>query len=72
MSANGGSAFPFTHAADDGGQCWGHGMTLRDYFAAAALPGVLAAALGNTKLDEGICAGAAYEIADAMLKERDK
>jgi hypothetical protein len=53
-------------------------MTLRDYFAAAALPGVLAAratlqvtmgATGDDMNQEGI-AEECYEIADAMLEAR--
>jgi hypothetical protein len=52
---------------------WGvteQGMTLRDYFAAKALQGMLAesggGALHNTNLSEF-----AYLIADAMLKARE-
>lgn len=43
------------------------GMTLRDYFAAAALQGVIL-------LDYGLELGAmrAYEWADAMIAQRDK
>ena len=46
------------------------GMTLRDYFAAAALSGLLA----NQKLVRGYLGSAddAYEFADAMLKRRTK
>lgn len=50
------------------------GMTMRDYFAAAALQGMLARH-GSRPFDpfgktpEGY-AGAAYAVADAMLKER--
>ena len=49
------------------------GMTLRDYFAAKALPSVIDTfAFGNsdpTDYAEGIAEGC-YEIADAMLKAR--
>lgn len=44
-----------------------HGMTLRDYFAALAMNARMQ--LGN--FDE-IIATQAYEMADAMLKARDK
>lgn len=53
------------------------GMSLRDYFAAAALQGMLCNGFmpsevsqhGHTPYDYP---GAAYEIADAMLKRRDR
>lgn len=52
------------------------GMTLRDYFAAAALPSVIVKCAGDTRARElGISAYFAmnaYEIADAMLAERAK
>ena len=47
------------------------GMTIRDYFAAAAMQGVLSN--GNTIFNEGWMKGLArgsYEIADAMLEVR--
>lgn len=43
------------------------GMTLRDYFAARALQGLLAS---NTHFDADELASQAYLHADAMLKER--
>ena len=46
------------------------GMTLRDYFAAAALTGILSSALPSAKNDE--MATLAYDMADAMLLERLK
>ena len=59
------TAFPWTH-----GDMTCTGMTLRDYFAAKALQGMLAesggGALHNTNLSEF-----AYLIADAMLKARN-
>lgn len=45
------------------------GMTLRDYFAAKALQGLLAADTGFTMYSAKI-AELAYEQADAMLKAR--
>jgi hypothetical protein len=57
-------AFPNPHLRGD------EGMTLRDYFAAKAMQGMLAesggGALHNTNLSEF-----AYLIADAMLKARE-
>ena len=47
------------------------GMTIRDYFAAAAIQGVLSNS--STKFNEGWMKGlakGAYEIADAMLEAR--
>ena len=43
-------------------------MSLRDYFAAQALQGLLA----KTDMAEASAARAAYEVADAMLAERAK
>ena len=71
MSDNtGGPAFPFVCDADFD---YGTGMTLRDYFAAKAMQGMLA----NPKLHEQILAAgqswieeSAWKVADAMLKER--
>ena len=45
-------------------------MTLRDYFAAKAMQAYLTASDTGWSFDE--LAGAAYEMADAMLKERSK
>ena len=44
------------------------GMTLRDYFAAAALQGMLANEDGDRNMENK--AGKAYYYADAMLAER--
>lgn len=49
------------------------GMTLRDYFAAKAMQGMLSAPRGKFGHRTGAAAVEdAYAIADAMLKERDK
>lgn len=64
---DGGPAFPLTSDRLD----MPRGMSLRDYFAAAALNGLLAAGGGVTKSADG-WAGTAYTLADAMLKERAK
>ena len=54
------------------------GMTLRDYFAAAALQGILSGAdrstvkyLENMRYPAGEMSSAAYNIADAMLKAKE-
>ncbi|HBP6017200.1 hypothetical protein OLM90_17175 [Pseudomonas aeruginosa] len=67
MKDNGGQAFPsesmYTSEA---------GMTLRDYFAAKAMQGLLAAQIHGF-IDtpaKGPFASMAYEMADAMLKAR--
>ena len=77
MTKDGGQAFPL------GGSDI-RGMTLRDYFAAAALQGMLASDAGMGDVEEtGVfpfhhdhaikgTAARAYKIADAMLAERAK
>lgn len=65
MSNNtGGPAFPAHHFDLAEGE---HGMTLRDYFAAKAMQALI------EKYDESPVEISleAYEIADAMLKERE-
>ena len=65
MTTNtGGPAFPGLHPSKE---CHYQdaGMTLRDYFAAKAMSGIL-----FEGLDEKKTAESAYEIADAMLKAR--
>lgn len=65
--SDGGRAFPSNRAAQ-------FGMSLRDYFAGQALAGIMANAklievLAASKQDPASCA---YEMADAMLAERQK
>ena len=48
----------------------GEAMTMRDYFAAAALQGLIASEQGELSHIHG--AADAYRYADAMLKERSK
>lgn len=48
------------------------GMTLRDYFAAKALPPIMHAGTGRWEGNYEIHAERAYKYADAMLKERMK
>ena len=54
----GGPAFPTSHN--------GFGMTIRDYFAAHAMEGLIA----NNSTDAQEIAQAAYIVADAMLERR--
>jgi hypothetical protein len=57
---DGGLAFPSEYYAEQG-------MTLRDYFAAAALQGILA---NPTEVSSSTVIKASYEYADAMLTAR--
>ena len=68
MTTNtGGPAFP-THPE---GALIHDGMTLRDYFAAKAMQGLLTATLTpNTVWSQDEAAETAYNVADAMLKAR--
>lgn len=67
---DGGSAFPLTDHFDEGNnyKCADAGMSLRDYFAAKAVSGLIEYAAG----DHEWLSKRAYEMADAMLKERAK
>lgn len=69
---NGGPAFPVTVNGQET-----YGMTMRDYFAAKALPGFLSTCEREpggavSSLSAGDLARASYEMADAMLAERAK
>lgn len=50
------------------------GMSLRDYFAAQAMIGIMSTAGGFDRADRrhSMVADQAYQFADAMLAERDK
>ena len=48
------------------------GMTLRDYFAAKAMQGMLSACTGWSESDQERLAKCSYKMADEMMKERDK
>lgn len=70
MKPDGGPAFPIADSRDK----WMQGMSLRDWFAGMAVEGLMANskwAAVETPWPE-YAAKEAYEIADAMLKERDK
>ena len=62
IDETGGPAFPLDR------DCCNVGMTLRDYFAAKAMEGLIV----NSSTDPFDIAKAAYIIADFMLKERAK
>ena len=69
----GGPAFPGPYVNDKGGleALWKQGgMTLRDYFAAKAIQGILAS-FTSTMPEIDATAKAAYKYADAMLKARE-
>jgi hypothetical protein len=67
----GGPAFPTTKPLEH----WGdpnQGMTLRDYFAAKAMQGLLAGTLTPEIVwSQSDVAETAYNVADAMLKARE-
>lgn len=61
---NGGPAFPVAFTTSPL-----HGMTLRDYFAAKAMQGMLACPV-QLASDQHMTARDAYAVADAMLEAR--
>lgn len=64
-------AFPRT--GDKNIESWQSGMTLRDYFAAKAMQGMIAC--GHTKWElpsNKVIAETAYSMADSMLLERER
>lgn len=68
----GGPAFPAETRAEYSGIATKQtGMTLRDYFAAAAMQGFLASETEEGTPIRNIGSGA-YEMADAMLKAREE
>ncbi|WP_202020908.1 hypothetical protein [Pseudomonas sp. ADAK18] len=71
---DGGSAFPATEANYHNENMRGEGMSLRDYFAAKAVSGLIAGSMadGSTWEDGAaeLVAEAAYRAADAMLAAR--
>ncbi len=69
------TAFPFVCQDVSKHQCHEPGMDLRDYFAAAALPQVMAVRIkprGSNEEYKQMLASVSYDIADAMLAEREK
>lgn len=76
MSAadDGEPAFPVNELSqDDGSVCVQHrGITVRDYFASAAMQGLVASLGEDTDLDKPKSATWCYEVADAMLVARSR
>lgn len=75
---NGGPAFPLVYYSEPIGSIGPQlivkgGMDLRDYFAAAALQGLMGRAWGEVPTKElfNVWAKSSYAIADAMLKARE-
>jgi len=70
MNTNtGGPAFPASYYTDDGQWAKRDGMSLRDYFAAKALQGIMVDPMMTMSADK--IADWAYEMADAMIKARE-
>lgn len=63
------NAFPNVHDPKTGSMS--HGMSLRDYFAAKAMQAILAHPESDATKPSYVFAKAAYQVADAMMKERD-
>ena len=63
-------AFPWANDADKQYNWINKGMTLRDYFAAKAMQGLLSDGVGKNA-DIRIIASDAYFVADEMLKARE-
>lgn len=71
MSKGNEPAFPFLDIDSDGeSQTW-YGLTIRDYFAAKAMQGFTANG-DQTEMYYRQISEAAYQLADAMLEEREK
>ena len=69
MSNTGGPAFPTEHTDTSGLY---DGMTLRDYFAAKAMQGLIERGFTEFGNRESAYANLAYVYADAMLKAREQ
>ena len=74
MKSDGGAAFPIYQPDMNVGDDAGPGMSLRDWFAGQALVGLMSdPGLRPSRLDEfEHMATRLYQVADAMLKEREK
>lgn len=72
---DGGPAFPFAYQGPTTGPEFYYGMSLRDYFAAAALMGLMVSGIPaksrvSPDLFEEVVAQSSYKLADAMLLAR--
>ena len=72
VTRDGGQAFPGVDYYDEKPVGTTSGMSLRDYFAAHALPAVYARAVAMGNDQQEFIVAEAYEIADSMLEERAK
>ena len=74
MKNDGGPAFPIYQPDMNVGDDAGPGMSLRDWFAGQAMVGLMSdSGLRPSNLDEfEHMATRLYQVADAMLKEREK
>lgn len=68
---NGGPAFPTVEANYHNENMRSEGLSIRDYFAAKAMQGMIAS-YGYLRSEVDVMAESAYDCADAMLKERAK
>jgi hypothetical protein len=71
---DGGPAFPTTPENYFDMDPYGIGLSMRDYFAAKAMQGLVAASgdsTGNVDYNDDYLAKSAYAMADAMLKARE-
>ena len=69
---DGGPAFPMVLEHGDGAYTQVFGMSLRDYFAAAALTGILASYSNEQHINSAaVSAKEAYQRADAMIAARN-
>ena len=66
------SAFPTYHGGYTKCDSDGGGMTLRDYFAAKAMQGMLAACSGWSEGQQERLAKCSYAMADEMIKVREQ
>ena len=66
---NGGPAFPCDYEGSTRSDACG--LSIRDYFAAKAMQGMIAS-YGYLRSEVDVMAESAYDCADAMLKEREK
>jgi len=65
------SIYSLNGAIDSQSMSVGYGMTLRDYFAAKAMQGMLTHPDSRADVDASVYAKGAYVMADAMMKERE-
>jgi hypothetical protein len=73
---DGGPAFPNENFNTEDSREAQFGMSLRDYFAAKALPGLMGRDWSHMKVDDmtliATWAASSYTVADAMLKARSE